>query len=421
MRCFDSTYRRSKQPPVPTNTRRNAIRSIILCLSLLMVAPSLWGCRTGPVIDDTAFFAHQRRLPAARLSRCTEWLKWKKQSAQNTHRIAKAPSFEKARKACNDALEHYETVAQAWKQIGKYLESTGQPKDAIQSYENYLKHMPQESAVRARIARLQVKVGRYQDALPFYRSLYATRSKLPGVRRTLLMLYRKTRQFKLAEKLARQTLAMDARNKDAYSELILLYVDSKRYNKALLVGHVALNALKFNDPDTLNNVGMVYLKKGNAPKARLLFQQAIKKNPNHLQARMNLGSMSMERGAFKEALIHWKAVLKKHPNHEQATRQYAAALMGTRQYKKARALYTSLLVRSPNDPEALFQLGVIYFKAPAFRKQQKKSEALFERFLQNAKSRDLQQFPKAKSFIKQVRLRLKIIQKMKEVVERHKR
>lgn len=405
---------RTAQEPAPHKQLPNKALGITLFLAV-----GLWGCTPTVVRTDPR---PQPPKPAdvaqSHLNACMANVK----KHASTHHCAQhndcKAGMEQAQQDCRKAMDLDPHLTQALRGLGRAQEALGHRKDAIRSYRQYLKQKPDQVAVRARMARLQIQVGRYKDALPFYRMMYATRGQKPGLTRTLLMLYRKTLQFQVAERLARQMLATNARNKEVYSELILLYASWGKYNQALLAGHVALKALKFNDASLLNNMGTVYLKKGQPQNARRMFQQAVKQDPSHLQARMNLGTMAMERGAFKQALTHWKAVLEKNPHHEQASRQYAAALMGTRQYKKAHPVYASLLDKNPNDPEALFQLGVIYFKASAFRKRQKESGLLFERFLNNQEARKMKQYNRAKAFIQQARQRLKVLRAMKKPTSR---
>lgn len=310
---------------------------------------------------------------------------------------------------CNKALEGNQHKAHMY--LAESAEQQNDFKAAASHFKQYIeKTKSADSKLQLRLANSYIKSGQTKPALEMFEAFRKSDPNNIGLMNNMVMLYRKDKQFKRSEALAQAILARDAKNVQAYRNLMLLYYDWGKYNQAELVASLALGAIK-KDAGIYNNLGMVYLKKKEYTKASANFLLAIKQNPKNIQANLNLGTLALKRGAWKQAYTHFGAVVKHNPTHDYANRNYATALMGMQKMLDAKGIYEGILQRKPNDAEATYQIGVIYFVYKKLKKQ-KDSKQWFDRFLANPDAKKLPNYKVAKTFIKQAKQRLKILEAM---------
>ena len=89
-----------------------------------------------------------------------------------------------------------------------------------------------------------------------------------------------------------------------YASEETLWTDTLAKNPNCWVGH--------------NNLGLVFLKRGQIDKAIEQFQTALEINPNHEEAHSNLGIALVQKGQADEAVAQYQKVLEINPNYFQA-------------------------------------------------------------------------------------------------------
>jgi tetratricopeptide (TPR) repeat protein len=77
--------------------------------------------------------------------------------------------------------------------------------------------------------------------------------------------------------------------------------------------------------DPLNLAGIVYFRQGDAPKAAILFRQAVALDSTNAVARFNLGMVDWSDGAWREAHANWFAALRADPDDPDIIYWFAAA------------------------------------------------------------------------------------------------
>lgn len=93
--------------------------------------------------------------------------------------------------------------------------------------------------------------------------------------------------------------------------------------------------------------------------AAISYQQAIKLNPNHEDARINLGRLLHSWGRTAEAIEQYRAVMGIRPNFTAAF-NLAVALEDLGYCADAMQAYRDTLIINPNMPDAHYNLGKLY-------------------------------------------------------------
>jgi protein O-mannosyl-transferase len=111
-----------------------------------------------------------------------------------------------------------------------------------------------------------------------------------------------------------------------------------------------------------NNLGLVFLQRGQVDKAVEQFQKALKINPNYGEAYSNLGLALFQRGRLDEAITNYQRALKINPKSFVTHCDLGNALLQNRQVDDAVAEYQKALEIKPNYEEAHGNLGLAFFQ-----------------------------------------------------------
>lgn len=160
-----------------------------------------------------------------------------------------------------------------------------------------------------------------------------------------LFIYRKEAQLLMYSIVVIYSTAVISRNmvwKDDYS----LWTDAIR--------KVPSNGRPYND------IGNVYLERGQYDEAIKLYQTAIKLKPDFLEAQNNLGMAYAKLGKFNDAVVELRNALKLDPTNLTVHSTLADAY--AKQWKNREAIeeYRIIIKIRPNDPQYHYILGSLY-------------------------------------------------------------
>ena len=111
-----------------------------------------------------------------------------------------------------------------------------------------------------------------------------------------------------------------------------------------------------------NNLGVVFLKRGQIDEAVEEFQKALEINPNYKEAHSNLGIALVQKGQVDEAIAQYQKVLEIDPNFLGAYSNLGIALAQKGQLDEAIAEYQKALEINPNQCEGHYNLGSALFQ-----------------------------------------------------------
>jgi Tfp pilus assembly protein PilF len=109
------------------------------------------------------------------------------------------------------------------------------------------------------------------------------------------------------------------------------------------------------------NDGIAAFERGDKIKAKLIFEQALKKDPRNVDAHTYLGMIATELNELNEAERQFAAAASLAPSEPSTRNNYGAILMRLGRTDQAQKEFEASLNLNPNQPSALTNLAQIYF------------------------------------------------------------
>lgn len=99
--------------------------------------------------------------------------------------------------------------------------------------------------------------------------------------------------------------------------------------------------------------GEMYFASGDWDNAFLMYQEALKKDPNYYEAALYSGDAMMQKNEFEKAEIWYQKAIAIDPNRETAYRYSATPLMKQRKFDEARLRYVEAYITEPYNSRAM--------------------------------------------------------------------
>ena len=109
------------------------------------------------------------------------------------------------------------------------------------------------------------------------------------------------------------------------------------------------------------NDGVSAFERGDKSRAKVIFEQTLKKDPHNVDAHTYLGMIAADANELKEAEQHFAAAASLAPSEPSTRNNYGAILMRLGRTPEARTEFEASLKLNPNQPSALTNLAQIYF------------------------------------------------------------
>jgi tetratricopeptide (TPR) repeat protein len=110
------------------------------------------------------------------------------------------------------------------------------------------------------------------------------------------------------------------------------------------------------------NLGIGYAKQGMFDKAIAAYEEAIRLDPDIAEAHYNLGLAYAKQGMFDKAIPQYEEALKLNPDDADTHWNLGAAYADQGQADKAITEYKAAIELDPNIAEVHYDLGVVYYK-----------------------------------------------------------
>lgn len=117
-----------------------------------------------------------------------------------------------------------------------------------------------------------------------------------------------------------------------------------------------------SSPNTHNNLGDVYGRRGDKQAALKEFQRAIELKPNYGDAYHNAGNTLRELGQLDKAIEYYQNALKYNPGLWQSYQNIAAIYFEQKKYDLTIENFQKAIEVSPNNLNLRLNLGIIYLK-----------------------------------------------------------
>jgi tetratricopeptide (TPR) repeat protein len=176
-----------------------------------------------------------------------------------------------------------------------------------------------------------------------------------------------TSYWKNSETLWNHTLAVTGENDVAHNNLGFLFLRRGELDKAISEFQAALD-IRSRNTQTHYSLGAALIQSnlGNALARKQLWdeaidrlQEAVRLRPDYADAYFNLGSVLFQKGQIDQAIAQWQKALAIRPRDAEAHRNLASALRKQGNVKEAISEYEQALNIVPEDSVALNNLAWI--------------------------------------------------------------
>lgn len=262
---------------------------------------------------------------------------------------------------------------------GVVWEECGQPDKAEPIYSGLISSAPKFDLAYNNLGVIFWKKGQDSKALDMFKrgveanklSARAARNNVAGLMRNQYITNTDVTVFTEAEKSIQGVLALDSSNQAAYENLTRLYYDRGHLkDKSYLVladlvatqGVRVLKADNKESSDIYNIKGLLLLEKDNQVDALKTFKEAVRVEPNHIEANLNIGFISIRFRDYATAEASFQTALKS-PAQQKNIEVWLAlgvAQRGLKKYKEAEESYVKASKLNASDPRPWFNLGVLY-------------------------------------------------------------
>jgi tetratricopeptide (TPR) repeat protein len=174
-----------------------------------------------------------------------------------------------------------------------------------------------------------------------------------------------TKYWKNSETLWTHTLAVTTDNDVAHNNLGFIFLQRGELDEAISHFQTALN-IRANNPQTHYNLGsaLVHNNLGNALVRKKLvdeaithYEKAVELRPDYADGHYNLGSALLQEGRIDEAIAHWQKTVSIQPNDAEAHTTLGDALLRKGEIGQAITHYQAALEFSPQSISTLNNLA----------------------------------------------------------------
>lgn len=214
------------------------------------------------------------------------------------------------------------------------------------------------------LMQITTRTGKYEKFLPIQQLLLKSHPD-PQTYKELISVLFSLKKFSEAAVLAEGMLVKypTERNSRMLDELIRLYRLADKPEEGARIAREALK-LEPNDLDAQVQLAAILSQTGKIDEAVELLKAATKKEPTNPQIGAMLGSVLTQAGRNDDALTVFKGMLEKYPNNDEVIRtarsQISIIYVNMGDYAKGEAELELLLERNPDEVGVNNDLGYLY-------------------------------------------------------------
>ncbi len=211
--------------------------------------------------------------------------------------------------------------------LGAAFYWAGYPDRALPYLAETLRAHPENWKALQAMARIQLELGRNQEALASFQKVIGIRSDYPPAFVGAGEVYVKLDDKANAQKMLQRALEIDPKCADAMNQLGLLEAGSNNLAAARRWFQQAIESQQ-DHPGAINNLGVLYAKMGQPNDAVAAFRYGIKTNPDDDELYLNLARIYVMMGEREKARAVLAELMERKPGN--ATAAKALAELGAR-------------------------------------------------------------------------------------------
>ncbi|MDD5271851.1 MAG: tetratricopeptide repeat protein [Methylovulum sp.] len=234
---------------------------------------------------------------------------------------------------------------------GRQAFKAGDYKAAQTAFEKAIGDDPKDSGGRFAVAEALGQLGDIQGAIGQYQTVVQQDAKHLAARLKLGNIYLLAGNSGLAEKMAKEALAIAPDNTDA---MVLMgsVLAAQNNSDAAFVQAQAVLAKKPDDAAATLLLASLHAKTGKPETAQELLQQLISKQPNHIAAHLMLANLYNQLGQLDKAEATLNALIKIEPKQLEHRQRLVAFFLSHKQGDKAEAVLRAAAVDLPDNEAA---------------------------------------------------------------------
>jgi Tfp pilus assembly protein PilF len=284
--------------------------------------------------------------------------------------------------ACRDAAERFTSVVRSHSNsvegqymVGLSYHRCGMLKEAEAAYRRAVEMNPKHGASLSNLGEIYYRDGKGDIAKQYWDNAIKANGKLVAARNNVASweldqirrMGEKDPKWKDLEADARfnlsNVLGVDSENVKAYTLYGLVYMEGFQKNKNRLdLAKLLLDeAKKRNDKyaPLHNAYGLFYMHRNALSEALQNFQTAVELDPKFVEARMNVGLTTLGFRKYDVAKEQFTKVLELAPKNYDAMIGLGVALRGLKDFEGAEATYKKALSLDSKRGEAYYNLAVL--------------------------------------------------------------
>jgi tetratricopeptide (TPR) repeat protein len=312
--------------------------------------------------------------------------------------------------SCRQAADRFATVVRAHPElveaqfmVGLSYHRCGLADDAERAYRQAIQIKPNHGASLSNLGELYYRAGKVSDARQYWESAIKANGKLTAARIGIASLEldqlrkigsSKDPTWKKLEEDARfnlsNVLGVDADSVAAYTVYGLVYMEGWQANKNRLdLARLLLDEAKKRNEryaPLQNAYGLLYMHRASLNQALQAFTAAVDIDPKFVEARINVGLVTLGFRKYDVAKDMFSKAIELSPRSYDAYIGLGIALRGLKDLDGAEAQYKKAKDLDPRRGEAYYNLAVLYkdFRASKdadFVAAYKQAKEFFQQFL----------------------------------------
>ncbi|MGB0639123.1 MAG: tetratricopeptide repeat protein, partial [Myxococcota bacterium] len=211
------------------------------------------------------------------------------------------------------------------------------------------------------LGALSEKEGQYRKALQHYRAGLQNAPEMGELVVGVIATLRRMGRHDEAIREAKTALSRDANNIDVFNNLGLVYIDKGQPDLALFIYQKALNTIDGADDNaTLHaNLGRAYLAKDRSANAKQELDRALALDPNLVAAMMYLAQLAMDDHDWDKTARLLERAVELDGENPAIHINLGIAYRGLGQYELARTEYETALKLDPENPDPYINIGLL--------------------------------------------------------------
>jgi FimV-like protein len=215
--------------------------------------------------------------------------------------------------------KYYVNPTRNYFKLGAAFYWAGYPERALPYLAETLRTRPENWKALLAMARIQMELGRHNDALTSFQQLIDIKHDYPPAFVGMGEVYAKQDDKTNARRMFERAVELDPKCADAMNQLGLLAAGSNDLEGARRWFQRAMEAQQ-DHPGAINNLGVLYAKLGQPNDAIAAFRYGIKMNPDDDELYLNLARIYVTMGQREKARAVLSELLEQKPGNATATK-----------------------------------------------------------------------------------------------------